>query len=140
MDLLLKYGLLLIYLFFTDSSDEVFSIVVPKPKLNTILINLGKVLVGSEHDFTVNAVLCNEGLAPLHVLGIDITGGNISDFIIPREQEILPLPNECRDIMFEFIPSKVGNRSAKATIRTTIGTLKIPSQLLVRGLHLHLQL
>ena len=108
-----------------DSSDAFFSIVAPKPKLNTILINLGKVLVGSEHDSTVNAVLCNEGLAPLHVLGIDITGGNISDFIIPRGAgDFTLLPNECRDIMFEFIPSKVGNRSAKATIRTTIGNFK----------------
>ncbi|PKL77746.1 MAG: hypothetical protein CVV25_13740, partial [Ignavibacteriae bacterium HGW-Ignavibacteriae-4] len=67
----------------------------------------------------------NVGDAPLHVLGVDITGGDASDFLIPRGAgEFFLNKSECQDMMFEFTPSAIGNRTAVATIRTTIGDFK----------------
>ncbi|MFN8361159.1 MAG: choice-of-anchor D domain-containing protein [Candidatus Kapaibacterium sp.] len=105
-----------------DTSDAVFSIIAPEPTLQNLSIDMGKVLVGQSKDSTVLGIICNKGSAPLHVLGIDITSGDSTDFTIPRGAGDFFLDsNECRDVMFGFAPTKVGARRAKATIRTTVG-------------------
>ncbi|MBK9248201.1 MAG: choice-of-anchor D domain-containing protein [Ignavibacteria bacterium] len=108
--------------FQSDTSDAVFSIISPEPTLQNLSIDMVKVLVGQSKDSTVLGIICNKGLAPLHVLGIDITSGDSVDFTIPRGAGDFFLDsNECRDVMFGFAPTKVGVRTAKATIRTTVG-------------------
>ncbi|PKL78481.1 MAG: hypothetical protein CVV25_11360 [Ignavibacteriae bacterium HGW-Ignavibacteriae-4] len=108
--------------FQSDTSDAVFSIIMPEPVIQNNEIDMGEMIVGSTKDTIVSSVICNIGDAPLHVLGVDITGGNASDFLIPRGAgEFFLNKSECQDMMFEFTPSALGNRTAVATIRTTIG-------------------
>ncbi len=117
-----------------DISDSLFSIIAPQPVLKVISVDMGQVLVGDDKDSTVSALLCNVGTAPLHVLGIDVTSGDTSDFMIPRGAgDFYLAPNECRDVMFEFMTTKVGGRRATATIRTTIGDFKDTVEILGEG-------
>ncbi len=106
-----------------DQSDAVFSIIAPEPTLQNLSIDMGKVLVGQSKDSTVLSIVCNKGLAPLHVLGIDITSGDSTDFSIPRGAGdfFLDSNKQCQDVMFGFAPTKVGKWTAKATVRTTVG-------------------
>ena len=108
-----------------DQSDAVFSIIAPVAVLEKRNINMGKVLVGSSKDTMVTAVLCNKGDAVLHVLGVDVTNGDKNEFIVPRgagEFYLEPnTPDNCRAMMFAFMPNRVGKRTAQITIRTTIG-------------------
>ncbi len=103
-------------------SDAVFSINAPEPQFKQLNIDIGQVIVGSSKDTMVTAVLCNVGQAPLHVLGVDVTNGNTNEFMVPRGAGdfFLP-PNECQDMMFAFMPSQVGVRSAKITVKSTLG-------------------
>ncbi len=106
----------------SDTSDALFSIIMPKPEIRITDVNMGEVTVGNTKDTTVSSVICNTGDAPLHVLGVDITGGDATDFLIPRGAGDFYLEkDQCQDMMFEFTPSALGNRTAVATIRTTIG-------------------
>ena len=55
----------------------------------------------------------------------DDDGGDAGDFLIPRGAGDFYLEKDsCQDMMFEFTPSALGNRTAVATIRTTIGDFK----------------
>ena len=106
----------------SDTSDAVFSIIMPEPVIQNNDIDMGQMIVGSTKDTIVSSVICNTSDAPLHVLGVDITGGDASDFLIPRGAGDFYLAKDsCQDMMFEFTPSALGNRTAVATIRTTIG-------------------
>ena len=106
----------------SDTSDAVFSIIMPEPMIQNNDINMGEMIVGNTKDTIVSSVICNTGDAPLHVLGVDITGGDAADFLIPRGAGDFYLQkDECQDMMFEFTPSALGIRTAVATIRTTIG-------------------
>ncbi|MBN8574767.1 MAG: choice-of-anchor D domain-containing protein [Candidatus Kapabacteria bacterium] len=108
-----------------DQSDAVFSIIAPAAVLEKRNIDMGKVLVGSSKDTMVTAVLCNKGDAVLHVLGVDVTNGDRNEFIVPRgagEFYLEPnTPDNCRAMMFAFMPNRVGKRTAQITVRTTIG-------------------
>jgi len=109
-------------LFQSDTSDAVFSIIMPEPVIQNNDIDMGQMIVGSTKDTIVSSVICNTGEAPLHVLGVDITGGDAGDFLIPRGAGDFYLAKDsCQGMMFEFTPSTLGNRTAVATIRTTIG-------------------
>ncbi len=109
----------------SDTSDAVFSIIIPQPVIQNNDIDMGQMIVGSTKDTVVYSVICNTGDAPLHVLGVDITGVDVSDFLIPRGAGDFYLERDsCQDMMFEFTPSALGNRIAVATIRTTIGDFK----------------
>jgi len=106
----------------SDTSDAVFSIIMPEPVIQNNDIDMGQMIDGSTKDTIVSSVICNTGDAPLHVLGVDITGGDAGDFLIPRGAGDFYLAKDsCQDMMFEFTPSALGNRTAVATIRTTIG-------------------
>jgi uncharacterized protein YegL len=106
----------------SDTSDAVFSIIMPEPVIQNNDIDMGEMIVGNTKDTIVSSVICNTGDAPLHVLGVDITGGDDIDFLIPRGAGDFYLEkDQCQDMMFEFTPSALGNRTAVATIRTTIG-------------------
>jgi len=105
-----------------DISDSAFSIVAPEAKFSKINIDMGKVVLGQNKDTLITAVFCNTGAAPLHVMGVDVTNGNISDFMVPRGAgEFYLQPNECRDLMFDFMPTSLGIRNAKITVKSTIG-------------------
>jgi len=127
---LLKYSEALIIQ--SDTSDAVFSIIMPEPVIQNNDIDMGQMIVGSTKDTIVSSVICNIGDAPLHVLGVDITGGDAGDFLIPRGAGDFYLAKDsCQDMMFEFTPSALGNRTAVATIRTTIGDFRDTIQ--IRG-------
>jgi WD40 repeat protein len=106
----------------SDQSDAVFSIIAPEPQFQQLNIDMGQVVVGSSKDTMVTTVLCNVGQAPLHVLGVDVTNGNTNEFMVPRGAgDFFLTPSECRDMMFAFMPSQVGVRNAKITVKSTIG-------------------
>jgi len=106
----------------SDTSDAVFSIIMPDPVIQNNDIDMGQMIVGNTKDTVVSSVICNIGDAPLHVLGVDITGIDAGDYLIPRGASDFYLEKDsCQDMMFEFTPFALGNRTAVATIRTTIG-------------------
>lgn len=105
-----------------DESDSVFSKIESKPVLMKTVIDMGKVLVNHSRDSTVTGLICSKGSVPLHVVGINLSTGNTNDFSIPiGAGDFFLDSNECRDIMFEFRPTQIGNLEAKATIKTTVG-------------------
>ncbi|MER3328675.1 MAG: choice-of-anchor D domain-containing protein, partial [Candidatus Kapaibacterium sp.] len=110
----------------SDTSDAVFSIIMPQPVIQYIDIDMGQMIVGNTKDTIVSSVICNGGDAPFHVLGVDIRDAfDSEDFLIPRGAGDFYLEKDsCQDMMFEFTPSALGNRTAVATIRTTIGDFK----------------
>jgi urease beta subunit len=106
----------------SDTSDAVFSIIAPDMLLKVKDIDMGRVLVGSSVDKTETEVICNNGTAPLHVLGLDVTNGNTSEFAVPRGAgDFFLAPGDCQAITFQFSPTQVGQRNAKITVRSTIG-------------------
>jgi WD40 repeat protein len=106
----------------SDQSDTLFSIIAPDMALKLYDIDMGRVLVGSSVDKTETTVICNEGTAPLHVLGLDVTSGNTSEFAVPRGAgDFFLAPSDCQTITFQFSPTQVGQRNAKITVRSTIG-------------------
>jgi WD40 repeat protein len=106
----------------SDQSDTLFSIIAPDMALKLNDIDMGRVFVGSYVDKPEKEVICNEGTAPLHVLGLDVTNGNTSEFAIPRGAgDFFLAPGDCQAITFQFSPTQVGQRNAKITVRSTIG-------------------
>jgi uncharacterized protein YegL len=109
----------------SDTSDAVFFIIMPEPVIQNNDIDMGQMIVGSTKDTIVSSVICNTGDAPLHVLGVDVSGADANNFLIPRGAgDFFLNKGECQDMMIEFTPSALGNRTAVATIRTTIGDFK----------------
>ncbi|MGA1435150.1 MAG: choice-of-anchor D domain-containing protein, partial [Candidatus Kapaibacteriota bacterium] len=105
-----------------DTTDCVFSMKAPKLVMKKTKADLGKVIVGSGKDIMVDNVLCNEGDAPLHVLGADVTNGNAEEFGVPRGAgDFILQPKECRAFMFSLMPQYAGKKKGFVTIRTTVG-------------------
>lgn len=105
-----------------DTTDCVFSMKAPKLVMKKTKADLGKVIVGSGKDIMIDAVLCNEGDAPLHVLGADVTNGNAEEFGVPRGAgDFFLQPKECRAFMFSLMPQSPGKKRGFVTIRTTVG-------------------
>ena len=105
-----------------DTTDCMFSMKAPKLVMKKTKADLGKVIVGSGKDIMVENVLCNEGDAPLHVLGADVTNGNAEEFGVPRGAgDFILQPNECRAFMFSLMPQYAGKKKGFVTIRTTVG-------------------
>ncbi len=105
-----------------DTTDCVFSMKAPKLVMKKTKADLGKVIVGSGKDIMIDAVLCNEGDAPLHILGADVTNGNAEEFGVPRGAgDFFLQPKECRAFMFSLMPQYPGKKRGFVTIRTTVG-------------------
>jgi WD40 repeat protein len=103
-----------------DTSDSLWAIIAPDLEVAASEIDMGQVLLHRSKDSLVRAVLCNRGTTPAHVLGVDVRGGNIADFVIMSGAGDFTLaPGECRDIVFTFMPMGLGPRDAWVTVRTT---------------------
>lgn len=108
-----------------DISDKLFTILMPNLLVQRNNVDMGETIIGQTNDGIVSGVICNDGNAPLHVLGVDITGGDIEDFLIPRGAgDFFLQKDDCQDIMFEFTPTALGTRTAEITVRTTIGNFE----------------
>jgi len=106
-----------------DVSDSLWAIVLPTAKLATLNIDMYDVAVGNIKDSVVQATICNSGKWPLHVLGMDVTKGNSTDFMIMSGAgDFVLAPGDCRDVIFSFMPAKVGPSDAWVTVRTSYGT------------------
>ncbi|MEY3313477.1 MAG: hypothetical protein RLZZ578_997 [Bacteroidota bacterium] len=105
-----------------DTTDCVFSMKAPKLVIKKNKADLGTVIVGSGKDIMVEEIICNEGDAPLHVLGADVTNGNAEEFGVPRGAgDFFLQPKECRAFMFSLMPQYPGKKKGYVTIRTTVG-------------------
>ena len=105
-----------------DTTDCVFNMKTPKLAIKKNKADLGTVIVGSGKDIMVENMICNEGDAPLHVLGVDVTNGNSEEFGVPRGAgDFFLQPKECRAFMFALMPQYPGNKKGNVTIRTTVG-------------------
>ncbi|MEO6938992.1 MAG: hypothetical protein ABI444_02465, partial [Candidatus Kapaibacterium sp.] len=93
-----------------DQSDSLWAIVAPTINLTTLDIDMHTVAVGKIKDSVVTATLCNTStLWPLHVLGMDVTSGNSTDFmIVSGAGDFTLAPGECRNVVFSFAPTAVG--------------------------------
>jgi WD40 repeat protein len=109
-----------------DQSDSLWAIVAPTISLSTHDIDMKTVAVGVTKDSVVKATLCNtSAFWPLHVLGLDVTSGNSTDFMIASGAGDFTLaPGECRDVVFTFLPSAVGPEDARVTVRTSLGDFR----------------
>ncbi len=105
-----------------DTTDCVFNMKAPKLVIKKNKADLGTVIVGSGKDIMVEEIICNEGDAPLHVLGADVTNGNAEEFGVPRGAgDFFLQPKECRAFMFSLMPQYPGKKKGYVTIRTTVG-------------------
>jgi WD40 repeat protein len=105
-----------------DSSDAVFSIVMPSPAAGDV--DMGKVLVGSGKDSVVTAFVRNTGTYPFRVDSIAITGGNASQFSIVSGQPPFMVPaNGSYPVEFSFQPASTGSKSSQLKIYTQASTL-----------------
>ena len=122
-------------LFQSDTSDAVFSIIMPTFSFSGSTIDMGQVETFKEKDSLVAATLCNTGGFPLHVLGMDVTGGDKAEFMIMSGAGDFTLqPGECRDVMFSFMPMVTGNMSATVTLRTANGDFPDTIKILGEGI------
>ena len=102
-----------------DTTDCVFNMKAPKLAIKKNKVDLGTVIVGSGKDIMVEEIICNEGDAPLHVLGVDVTNGNSEEFGVPRGAgDFFLQPKECRASMFALMPQYPGKKKGNVTIRT----------------------
>jgi hypothetical protein len=118
-----------------DISDTLFSIIAPKFSFSTILIDMGKVEVGKEKDSLVRATICNTGPLSLHILGLEVTGGALTEFMVMSGAGDFTLASgECRDVMFTFMPMMTGKMSATITLRTPNGNYSDTIKILGEGI------
>ncbi len=120
----------------SDTSDAVFSIIIPKPTIQNNNIDMGEMIVGNTKDTIISSVICNRGNSTLHILGVDIAGDDAADFLISRGGGDFYLEkDQCQDMMFEFTPSMSARRTTWATIRTTIGNFVDTISITGRGIN-----
>ncbi|MDQ1264987.1 MAG: hypothetical protein QG635_137, partial [Bacteroidota bacterium] len=101
----------------SDESDNLWSIV--KPKLASVDIDMGKVLVGTYLDSTIHSFLVNSGTYPCNIKSVKITGTNAADFIIISNSPPYSLnPGESKNIEIQFQPLAVGKRNAMIEIQS----------------------
>ncbi len=119
----------------SDTSDAVFSIIAPTFSFSANTIDMGQVETGTEKDSVVKATICNNGNMPLHVLGMDVTGGDKAEFMIMSGAGDFTLqPSECRDVMFSYLPMLTGKVSATVTLRTANGNYADTIKILGEGI------
>ncbi len=119
----------------SDISDTLFSIIAPTFSFSTNSIDMGQVQTGQQKDSVVKATICNLGNLPLHVLGMDMTGGAAMEFMIMSGAGDFTLaPGECRDVMFTFMPMMIGKMSATITLRTANGNYPDTIKILGEGI------
>ena len=105
-----------------DTSDRMFSIVKAKPELYRDTIDMGSLYIGANRDSIVANLICNSSVAPLKIMGVAISSGDINDFsIIGGSNERTLYQNECADYTFVFTPTDSGARTALVTISTSVG-------------------
>lgn len=105
-----------------DTTDCLQTIIAPKLEIKTDSIFIGKTILNSVKDTMIKSCICNTGTIPLHILGVDLTSGHISEFGVPLGAgDVFIDPKKCKDVMFTFNPKYTGMRNGKFTIRTTSG-------------------
>ena len=107
-----------------DYSDCVWTMRAPSMKFKYPVIEIGKVIVGSQKDTVLRNSLCNDGTVPIHILGATITSGDYSQFIATNGlRDIVLNPGDCFNHEFSFQPNIEGAFEAYVTVNTTIGDL-----------------
>ena len=106
-------------------SNSTFEIQMPKPSIKLKEFNLGDAVVGQSKMVVIEDAICNRGKTPLHILSIDVTGGDTLDFNISEGggQSVLNY-YECTDLKFEITPTDRNIRNAVVSITTTSGIYK----------------
>src|SRR5262249_55947658 len=106
----------------SDTSDALFSIVVPVPRSQDV--DLGKVVVGASRDSVVETFIGNAKKYPFTVREIQILGPDASDFSLVSGLPPFDVPgNASHPVEFRFRPSSAGTKSAQLRIVTKLDTL-----------------
>lgn len=107
-----------------DYSDCAWIMRAPSMKFKYPVIEMGKVIVGSQKDTVLKNSLCNDGTVPIHILGATITSGDYSQFIATNGlRDIILNPGDCFNHEFSFQPNTEGAFEAYVTVNTTIGDM-----------------
>lgn len=123
-----------------DGSDSLWAIIAPRTEIALRSIDMGTVPVRGRKDSLVHALICNRGEAPLHVLGVEVSGSNAEDFSVATGGgEFTLAPAECRDVIVGFVPTAVGPRHASLAVRTAGVPSGDPVELLGSGMALPLE-
>lgn len=106
-------------------SKTTFEIQSPRPTIKRKIIDLGDAVVGQTKIIVIEDAICNRVKVPLHILSIDVTGGDTLDFkILGGGDESILNYYDCDDLTFELTATKVNKRTAVVTITTTNGIYK----------------
>jgi WD40 repeat protein/outer membrane protein OmpA-like peptidoglycan-associated protein len=106
-----------------DCSDNVFSVISPKPKSKDV--SFDKQLIGTVTDKTISDFISNPSKYKIRIDKIEIIGKNAADYRILSKlppYDIEPLDK--KSVEFSFTPSVEGNRNAIILIYTPTDTLK----------------
>lgn len=107
-----------------DYSDCAWTMRAPSMKFKYPVIEMGKVVLGSQKDTVLKNSLCNDGTVPIHILGATITSGDYSQFIATNGlRDIILNPGDCFNHEFSFQPNTEGAFEAYVTVNTTIGDM-----------------
>lgn len=105
-----------------DSSDAVFSIVMPETGANDI--DMGECLVGEAKDSVVNEFVLNTGTYKYNVDSVYFDGGDADAFeLISGIPKYEVAANSDAYGEFRFIPNRIGQHSAIIVIITQVDTL-----------------
>jgi outer membrane protein OmpA-like peptidoglycan-associated protein len=116
-----------------DYSDCSWTMRAPSMKFKYPVIEMGKVIVGSQRDTVLKNSLCNDGTVPIHILGATITSGDYSQFIATNGlRDIVLNPGDCFNHEFSFQPNTEGAFEAYVTVNTTIGDMH--DKFLIKGI------
>lgn len=107
-----------------DYSDCAWTMRAPSMKFKYPVIEMGKVVLGSQKATVLKNSLCNDGTVPIHILGATITSGDYSQFIATNGlRDIILNPGDCFNHEFSFQPNTEGAFEAYVTVNTTIGDM-----------------
>jgi sugar lactone lactonase YvrE len=107
----------------SDTSDSVFSIVIPQAASTDI--DMGKALVGKAKDSVVTTFIRNTGSYPFRVDSIWFAGAQPGDFSLVSGIPPFDVPaGTAQQVEFRFMPTAAGLRTADIFIMTQADTLR----------------
>lgn len=104
-----------------DVSDSLWALYRPTGKMKDV--EFAGRFVGQSHDTLISAAIENTSADTLIVNNLIIESGNIADFSISSESELVIPPKQTAAISFSFHPRAVGNRHAFASASTDGGRI-----------------
>lgn len=105
-----------------DSTTSDFTVAAPDLAVRSTPIDLGPIAIGGRLDSLLVDLLCNDGTVPTTIDSIRIEGAHPDDFDVAgavSEDELDP--GACRSLSITFVPTELGERSARVILFGSCG-------------------